>query len=213
MRYAKIFGIGCALVGISQYAFGDDENAIPSWQNHEYVVEFSGSGVKKKARDKQFVAETIFTDQSDMPGNVAMTCINEVFTVAVAYKPLDLKDFIVNHRTSRRWRTRKVEMTIEGELQKMNEWTYLPKFGVAIPRKKSDRAKVYNAAIRGQSILLNMDFRESIKLILPKPNTEFAEFGGACGMGNNKNRPHKVTVDDSGVLVDDALEADINGRR
>jgi len=197
MKFVKFVAGGCLVFGVSHSALAEEANDTVDWQHHDYVMEFSGSAVKKKAREKQFLAETIYTNKSDARGNVAITCINEVYTVSVSYKPIDMEDFVVNNRTTKRWRTRKVEMKVNGEVQKMNDWTYLPKIGVFLPRKKSDRAKIYNAAIKGDAISLNMDFKEAFPLILPKPNKAFKEFGGACGMGLNKDKPHKTYIENA----------------
>lgn len=210
MKFTKPIIIVFALFGADQMANANSPESEPSWQGYNYYVEFSGSAVKKKARDRKFVTETIYTDLNEQPGNVAFTCINELLTVSVAYKPLDLKDFIKNHRTSRRWKTRMAEVTIDGELQKMNSWTYLPKYGVAISRKRSDGAKLYNAAIRGQSVIFDFDFKKPVELILPKPNMDFAEFGGPCGMGKYKDSPQKIRIDTSNLSEDPDKEIDLS---
>ena len=201
MKFHRFIALGLTVFG-SQIAYADSPESAATWQAYDYYVSFSGNAVKKKARHQRFLTETLYTDQYDDVGNVAFTCINELLTVSVAYKPIDMKDFIKNHRTSRRWKTRRAEIEIDGKLQKMNDWTYLPKYGIVISRKRSDGAKIYNAAIRGQTVTMDFDFKKPIELILPKPNIDFAEFGGPCGMGKYKNK-QKGSIEKNMKLKED----------
>lgn len=194
--YTAIFLL--AMLGCGPSAIASDTK-VNNWQYHEYAIQFSGNLVKKEAKKKSFAAETIFTNLPDTQGNIAITCVNSLMTVMVAYEAIDMDDFVRNNRTSKHWRTRKIAMKIDGKQQRLHNWTYLPKLGVLLPQKKSDRSKIYNAAIRGQTITVGADFKKSITLNLPKPNTYFAQFGSACGLGNGRSDQGNPTPQQSDV--------------
>lgn len=206
-RTASIFGLGIIALSISGFGTiaAADDAKLPGWNDHDYLISFSGNAVRKNVREKLYVAETAYTDMPDSAGNVALTCVNGALSVAVAFKPVDMKAFVEENHTTRGWSFKLITMKIDGKRQELNKWMYMHSLGVAIPRKKSDRAKIYNAVLRGQNVTLDMDFRDAVDLHLPAPNQGFNEFGGACGMGILKDQPHKLTVEPGDIFLGETV--------
>lgn len=198
----SIFGLGIIEFGAIATA---DDTKIPGWNDHDYLISFSGNAIQKRVREQLYVAETIYTDVPDSSGNIAMTCVNGSLSVAVAFKPVDMKAFVEENHTTRGWSFKLITMKIDGKRQELHKWMYLHSLGVAIPRKKSDRAKIYNAVLRGQPVTLDMDFRDAVDINLPAPNQAFNEFGGACGMGILKDQPHRLTVEPGDVFLGETV--------
>lgn len=179
---------------------------VPGWQVHDYLITFSGNVAHKEARERQYIAETVYSDIPDSSGNVAMTCVDGQLSVAVAFKPVDMKKFVEENHRTRGWSFKLITMEIDGERQKLNKWMYLHSLGVAIPRKKSDRAKIYNSIIRGHDVVVDLDFRDAVTLNLPQPNQGFNEFGGACNMGIYKDQEHKTYLEEGDIFLGEVVD-------
>ena len=161
---------------------------LPRWDSRDMRVVFSGNGVNKKVRGTPYDGEAIFTTAIDKPGNVSFYCLKNVFGANIAVEPVDFAIIIDEWATTRRQRATKPTLTINGEKQKSEMWTYVPPLKLLIPRKKYVARKLYNASIRGSDVQLKMSGKKAITLILPKPNLAFADFGADCNMGKNKGK-------------------------
>jgi hypothetical protein len=157
-----------------------------AWQSMNYAIRFTGNMPSKEQRARSYKVEAIYSNAVAEKGNVAFTCVNGIFSVAIALEPTDFEAFIRDNEKSKRRRTRKVPMFINGKRQKLKNWTYVPKTKILLPMKTSTRNKIYNAAIRQDEVLVNLEFKDQVKLILPKVDNTFAEFGAECGLGKNK---------------------------
>lgn len=168
-------------------AQAEDSSAqsAPQWNLHEYTYSLSGFPVPKDIRRKPFSAETIYTDSPD-EGDVAITCLREKLYVSVEAKPVNFEKFVVEHLSSQRAKVRAVTLKIDGEKKSRNKWTYILEHKVLLAQKRSDKIKVYNAAISGKAVTLQIGNGKAFKLNLPKPNPVFADFGANCGVGRNK---------------------------
>ncbi len=205
MRIRQMAFLTALFLGAGISSSADDTEKLPGWYKYEYLLNFEGNFVKKRDREKLYIAETIYTDIPNSPGNVAMTCVNGKLSVAVAFEPVDMKAFVEENTTTRGWSFKLIPMKIDGKRQELHKWMYLHSLSVAIPRKSSDRAKIYNSVIRGDSVILDMDFKPQIELNLPSPNQAFNEFGSACGMGILKNNPKKIILEPGDVFLGETL--------
>ena len=165
---------------------GNADDTSASWDRKTLSLAFTGNGVKKSVRNKPFRGEVIYTNATEQSGNVAFVCLRNTLTANVALGPTNYGEVIEEWIHTRRARTWKPSLTINGEEIKSSMWTYVPKLKLVVPRKKVVAKKLYNAAIRGDEVVFDTDHMKPLTLILPKPNATFADFGAACDMGRKK---------------------------
>lgn len=182
------------LGGINALAVTNASEAsrAPSWEQKDLSVKFFGNLVRKKNRNRTFSGEAIFSDNFAVPGNVAFVCINGVFTSNVAITPANFGDVIDNWHKTRRRRLRMPDVYINDKKIEATQWTFLPQLQLILPREKRISAKLYNAAIRGDKVSVGIHTKDKFDLVLPRPNSAFANFGAACGMGNQKTSEGKL---------------------
>lgn len=159
----------------------------PQWQVETYALVFSGNLPSKEQRAKTYTVEAIYTDNKETPGAVAFTCVAGKMSLAIATKPKDFEAFIRNNTKSQSSRTRKVPLYINGDRQILENWTYVSKTDILMPRTQIERNKVYNAVLRQDKVEIDMDFKDRFSLVLPKPNDAFNDFGKDCGIGRLSN--------------------------
>ncbi|MEP3892078.1 MAG: hypothetical protein ABJN69_16595 [Hellea sp.] len=189
MKSLSLMCLLFVLGGVNAYAQTQADSSATheatQWKLHEYTYSLSGFPVPKDIRRKPFSAETIYTNSSDK-GDVAITCLREKLYLSVETKPINFEEFVVNHLTSQRAKVRAVTLRIDGDKKSRNRWTYIPEHKVLLAQKRSDKVKVYNAAISGKAVTLEIGNGKAFKLNLLKPNSTFANFGANCGLGRNK---------------------------
>lgn len=108
-------------------------------------------------------------------GNRTMLAISTTDTPAYQSLPGSFKGWSV--------RSANVKITIDGEPVKTDSWIYNKGSKLIYPKSSAMARKFYNAAIRGQSV--QVKYRDSYNIDLPKPDATFADWGGPCGIGRN----------------------------
>ena len=158
------------------------------WEHTNIDISFVGSGIRRDVRGISYDAEAIYTTETEKAGNVAFICVNGTFVSNVALTPQDFKLVISEWLSSTRVKIRQPTVLINGESIRPTRWTYSPTLQFLLPRKTLTTKKLYNAAIRGDTVQIKMDGKDPLTLVLPKPNVAFADFGAACGLGRNAKK-------------------------
>lgn len=167
-------------------AFAAETPTEPStWQQQNFRL-MLGKGHDKKNKGRIISGEYMYTTGPDQMGNVALTCLGGSFMVVVSTDDISISKNFRDAWMYPNKRKRRPTVMINEEQQDPNHWVYLKKRGIAIPQERKLSLKIYNAAIRQDKILVDFDNKKSFSLNLPKPNTDFAEFGAECGMGRYK---------------------------
>ncbi len=180
-------------VAFTQDAFAQDtadpadtpKDTPVEWVSQQYKVMFTGNGIKKDHRYKPYPAEILYTTAFDAPGNVAIHCVNGVMTASVGMEPVDFSEILSDWLSSQRSKSRMPTMKINGERIDAGTWRYVQRFKLLHPGRPHISKKLYNAAIRGETVTLSLDFGNEVTLVLPKPNRDFAHFGAGCGIGKS----------------------------
>ena len=176
-----VFSVPC----LAQNSSADNE-VKQSWEHSKLKVAFTGNAIKKDVRGVFYDGEAIYTTETEKAGNVAFYCLRGGFGANVSLAPADFGEIIDEWMTSKRRRGRKPTLIIDGEKQKSEKWIHLPALKLLIPQKKRTSAQLYNAAVKGREVQIKVVGKDTITLILPKPNTVFADFGAGCNMGRKK---------------------------
>lgn len=71
-------------------------------------------------------------------------------------------------------------LTIDGEQVYRGRFFYDPRSEVARASERKPVAKVFNAAVEGQSVVFELEGKGSFPLRLPSPDGTFNEFAEAC---------------------------------
>ena len=178
----------CLIVGGSSVlTAAQSSDTTDGWNLHEFTMTFTGSAVPKDIRGKPFPAETIFTNSDDV-GDVALTCLYNKLSSTIEVKKTDFKAVVMGQSDTRRARYRETILRINGEKVSKGRWTYVPKYKVLLAQRQSDKYRLYNAAIAGDSASVQIGYGDIIELNLPKMDKTFAEFGAACNLGNKKQK-------------------------
>lgn len=167
-------------------AWAQENNTANSWGVFNMAIYYSGDGYSKKRRAKIDKGEAIYSTSTRTNGAM-LSCLEGNFYGALALKPQDLrksfKKSTVTHRL------RRVYYTLDGGSKKpLGKWIHKPTLDIIASFKRSQAAKIYNAAIRGQKVTIYIEGKKPIALDLPKPNQTFAEFGSECGLGVNPKK-------------------------
>lgn len=181
---ALSFLVGSLSFSASAKDTGSNASAPLNWQSYFFTMTFSGFPVKTDIQNKAFPGETIYT-ASDKVGDTAITCIMNKFRATVEVKPSDFEGIVTGSKSSRRANAREVDFYVNDEKVTDGKWTYVPKLKVILSSKKSDSLRLYNSAIRGDKVALKVSGISKVELNLPKPNEDFVNFGGPCGIGPN----------------------------
>ncbi len=184
---ATFLALVTAVPCLAQSSSQDTDNR-QRWESRDLSIAFVGSGVRRDVRGIYNKGETIYSTQKDLPGNVSFICLRKTFMANVALEPADFRVIVDNWQTSSRARVRQPTLLINGESAKPAAWTYSPTLQFLYPRKTVTVKKLYNAAIRGDTVQIKLDGSDPITLVLPKPNAAFADFGADCGLGRNAKK-------------------------
>jgi len=185
----KILGTSLALLALYPLSLSAQESkdvSIPSkWTSSFFTIEFSGFAVKTDAQNKAFPGETIYIN-SEGAGDIALTCFMKKLRTTIEIKPTDFESIVVGNTTSQRGRIRDVSFFIADKRISSRNCTHVPKINVVLSNKRSDAIRLYNAAIRGDSVQAKISGAPKVELNLRKPNSAFADFGSECGIGKKR---------------------------
>ena len=110
------------------------------------------------------------------------SCANDRLVVAVGVEAGDVKEMIAT--PTRRTRDRDVETSIGDQDSFRSRWTYLPANKVAVAEDAVTARKFYNAAIRGDDVIMNISGKGEVSVRLPSINDAFSSFAKDCSVTN-----------------------------
>lgn len=191
----KAFFLACsvATISLSTHAAAQDDTSGAvnqdkqgAWVSRPYTIIYTGNALSAANQGMKVTGEVMITDNTPRAGNVVFACINNTFAITTSTEPVDFKAFMKENRKGRKKQIIGPKVFIAGKQIKTRGWIHVKDTKVMLAGGESTRRKIYNAAIRGDSV--RIEFKKfDFNLNLPKPNADFAEFGGACGLGNNKD--------------------------
>lgn len=84
--------------------------------------------------------------------------------------------------SSRSVRTRRVNgtLTVDGKEPATSKWAFLPTRNMASPVENKFARRLYNAAVTGKSVTLDLGRRGSYEYSPPKLNADFQAFAASC---------------------------------
>lgn len=155
------------------------------WTSYDIKIKYTGGGVKREMRGVVKPAESIFSGDTNMSGSVIFTCVGGALTAGFAPDPIDFVSIIRQAKVAKgRFKRKRLDFKINGEEEEDRvDWVYIPKLNLYRARKKLTAAKLYNAAVRGDSVDVKARGKEYVSLQLPPVDTAFRNFGSDCGLG------------------------------
>ena len=154
------------------------------WQTQNMKIRYLGSGVKRDMRGVINPVESIHSGNPTTSGNVVFTCLAGSLTVSFASEPVDFQAILTQKKVAKgRVKPKRLDFKIAGEDQQFVDWVYIPKLGIYRARKKLTAAKLYNAAVRGDSVEVKTRGKTYQSLNFPPVDTAFKNFGTDCGLG------------------------------
>lgn len=155
-----------------------------------FALEGDASGenswVRTQMTDSAKSAETLHSSGASTNG-AAFTCTGGKLNLVIAMEPQDIGEYVKDDIKSKRRITRTMSLLINGKNVERTPWTLNKKAGLATPLNRTTPSKVYNATIRGDEVSISRSAsKPPVVLNLPAVNADFADFGGPCGIGNNK---------------------------
>ena len=178
LMHTRLLAAAAAVLSLAPAALASG-NAWHSWTinivpENRLQTGLSGEIVDAQARDMS---------GDPVRGSVAFMCLNGELMVAVAEEDVPIR------HVGRLWNRPKLRNTqarliINGERQEAKDWSWARRHHIMLPQSKSDRAKIYNAVLRGHKVELDFSrFPEPLALYLPPSDATFRSFGQECGMG------------------------------
>ena len=189
-NYLRLWTSAVALPFVMQVsALAQDEAPVNSWKTFDVAMSYSGDGFSKKRRATIDKGEAIYTTSQTTNGAM-LTCLEGKLYATLALKPQDF--MAAFHKSTRTHKIRRVDYSLDNSTKKpLGKWIHKPTLDVLASFKRSQAAKIYNSAIRGQKVTLYMEGKKPVILDLPKPNQAFANFGAECGLGINAKKTNR----------------------
>ncbi|MCF6275623.1 MAG: hypothetical protein L3J05_07655 [Robiginitomaculum sp.] len=152
-----------------------------SWDRYKFRLTILGMKSPTPEQEHRYRGEGLVTTSKNEPG-LLFICLDGKFRVSATVKAQNLRH---NYsKPPRRVSRRLVDMTLDGgEKIPLGTWSYAKNTKILRNGKRTTAAKLYNAAVRGQDVVLYIEGNKPIILDLPKPNSDFANFGAKCGIG------------------------------
>ena len=190
MKPATLFILLISAFPISGYSQNTtaNEGGEPQsyhWEQRTIRVSY-GTGYSKEARETPSRGEYIYTVGPDSVGATAIMCFGGIPQAVVATTNDPIRPSLMEALKKTKGRYIHPTVKINDDEISESRWTYRPKAKLAIPHDANVTRKIYNAAIRGDTVSIDISGKGSFSLILPKPNVNFADFGAECGMGRNR---------------------------
>lgn len=127
--------------------------------------------------------QLLYTAASETP-SLAFVCTNEgKLSAIINIDGGDLFEKLA--KGSSRVRTKTGILSIENRESTRDSWNYYPATKLAQPTKPSVSRKLYNAAVTGSDVKLDMSFVEDPSISPPALNDDFKAFATTCSATNN----------------------------
>ncbi|MEQ8559585.1 MAG: hypothetical protein RIB03_14815 [Henriciella sp.] len=120
----------------------------------------------------------LIASSSEQEHGVFFNCADENLTAGLTTVPGDILEMIAQDTS--RSKSRRITMTIGADEAFKADWTYFPSIKVAVTDKELTAKKLYNAAIKGETVTWKMSARPEISVTMPKANEAFKAFANDC---------------------------------
>lgn len=121
----------------------------------------------------------MITDSDQAPG-MMINCNGGKLRVALTTEGVDLASL----KESKRVRKADATVSIEGREPIETTLSYLPSRKLAVATQFSDKSKLYNAAVQGKTVSVDMGRRGSFTFTPPAINDTFKTFASSCAATN-----------------------------
>jgi len=115
---------------------------------------------------------------SDEEAGVMVSCRDDKLVAAVGFGAGDIAKRLQSD--TNRLKSRAGQLTIGDRDEERARWIYYPQYQLAQTVKSVTAKKIYNAAIRGDAISLNLQRKGITTIQLPAMNDNFKAFAKAC---------------------------------
>lgn len=119
---------------------------------------------------------------SDASHGSFFSCANDTLGVGVGTAPGDIVEML--SRETSRSNDREVSAKVGDGEEFIARWTYLPSLKVAVAADELTAKKLYNAAVKGESVTWKMPGREALEVQFPEMNDTFKAFANDCVVTN-----------------------------
>jgi len=165
---------------------------VPSLLAHTAIaMTWTGQDMNPDSADGP---EQLYTATSDNSA-LAFVCSDGKLTSAIAVDSNDGANILKNMLQSKRNKTVRVTLSVNGQEVNTSNWIYSSSRKIFIPRKRIVTVKIYNAAVKGDTVSFKRQRKDAVDLTLPETNANFVNFGGACGIGANKAMKTKMKAE------------------
>ncbi|WP_300391966.1 hypothetical protein [Henriciella sp.] len=113
---------------------------------------------------------------------VFFNCADGNLTAGLTTVPGDILEMMAQETS--RSKSHDIAMTIGDSEPFKAGWTYFPSLKVAIAHKELTAKKLYNAAIKGETVTWKMPARPEISVTMPEANEAFKAFANDCPVTN-----------------------------
>lgn len=110
------------------------------------------------------------------------SCANETLGVGVATEPGDIVEML--SRETSRSNDREISARVGDGEEFISRWTYLPSLKVAVAADELTAKKLYNAAVKGETVSWKMPGRDALEIQFPEMNDAFKAFANDCVVTN-----------------------------
>jgi len=153
------------------------------WSSMTSRITWTGLGVKREYRGVKMPIDAVYSGTEETAGNAAFTCYAGTLTAALALEPVNMRNAVKASSMTGNVKRKRLDMKIDGEALKSENWIYMPELKVYRARKKSMSAKLYNAVIRQSAVEIKAGGDDYVPVKLPRVDRVFGNFGSECGLG------------------------------
>lgn len=122
-------------------------------------------------------AHVVYTSATDTPG-LALVCTDQgKMTAAVSLDAGNMLEKITDD--SDRTRKKSGELTVGDESERIS-WTYRPATQLVTPKDGKYSRRIFNAAVTGALVTVNVSYKDAVQLDLPSVDAAFTEFAQSC---------------------------------
>lgn len=157
--------LSASLLIVSQPAPSADETTDGDWAALPTSIEIAENTLG------------VLTTDADQRG-VFLACTKDRFFARVATEPMQMAEMALKQTG----RSRTVTGTLyrNGEVVDESKWGYLPSLKVAVPTTARPAAILFNAAVRGDTIELELPRIGRFSVDVPAADDAFAAFASGC---------------------------------
>ncbi len=143
--------------------------------------EWKRSAMENGSKNSEYIYSTAAESST-----IAFTCINGKFRAVIATDPQDLSSLYDKDKLSKRFSKRFASLNVNGTKNNTQPWGISRTRGLAVSQTSKPAVELYNAVVRGQSVMWDRSGKDPVELTVPEVNGEFAKFGAGCGIGSEK---------------------------